>query len=468
MLSKRNAAGSIEKFDSTRKEEKLSVLGGIIIFLLCLVPIFSAIAYGAVYSWTLGINIFLVSLIAVFWFAEAWRKREFQFNTNTLQIPLLALLLIGLIQLLPLRDLNISEGLLSIPAAGTLSLAPYLTRFAVIQLIVYCVFFAAALAFISTCKRLQIIVLIIIVFGALMSFFGILQSFIAGETIYGLEISAQAFSFASFINRHHFAAFMEMTIGLTLGLLFGGATKKDKWIFLIAAAVVMGISIIFTGSRGGIISLLGVVGFVIALSFLKRSEDAENPSGKFYRNFAIIGSGLTLILVFFGAAILLGGEQSLMRGVGMQSSGDITNGRLHFWSVGLKIFFDYPILGAGLDAFGTAFPRYDTWNGMYRVEQAHNDYLQILADAGILGFVCVAAFIFLLFRQSLKIIRTTSDKFRRGAAIGALAGCFGMLLHSFVDFPLRTPSNAFFFLILTVVATVPISSEYRRKRSASE
>ncbi len=136
----------------------------------------------------------------------------------------------------------------------------------------------------------------------------------------------------------------------------------------------------------------------------------------------------------------------------------------------MKIFLDYPIFGAGLDSFGTAFTRYDTWNGTFRVEQAHNDYLQVLAEAGILGFACIAGFIFLLFKQSLQIIGTASDNFRRSAAIGALAGCFGILVHSFFDFPLRTTANAFFFLILVVVATTsiyyPKFSRRERKTSA--
>ncbi|MDQ6788127.1 MAG: hypothetical protein M3033_15085, partial [Acidobacteriota bacterium] len=111
----------------------------------------------------------------------------------------------------------------------------------------------------------------------------------------------------------------------------------------------------------------------------------------------------------------------------------------------------------------------DTWNGTFRVEQAHNDYLQILSDAGILGFACVAAFIILLFKQSLRIIAKSSDNFRRNAAIGALAGCFGIMIHSLFDFPLRTPANGYFFLILAALSTATINYPklYRRKKQNS-
>jgi O-antigen ligase len=124
--------------------------------------------------------------------------------------------------------------------------------------------------------------------------------------------------------------------------------------------------------------------------------------------------------------------------------------------VTLQIIRDYPIFGAGFNAYGVAFTRYDTWNGTLRIEQAHNDYLQIFADAGIFGFACAIAFVYFLFKQGLEKINQTSDRFRRGVAVGALAGCFGILLHSFFDFPLRTPSNAFYFLILVTLATVSV------------
>jgi O-antigen ligase len=362
----------------------------------------------------------------------------------------------------------LSDGLLSIPPVSSFSINPYATRIAVVQLIVYLVFFAAALVFINNHLRLRKIVTVIIVFGSLMAFFGILQRLANPEGIYGWRPTPQAIPFASFVNQHHFAAFMEMTIGLTLALLIGKGTEKDKRLLLVIAIVLMGIAILLTGSRGGVLSLLGVLGFLMATNFLRRkeSEDEGEPldkRAKFRRQLSLAGGGLALILVLFGAVILLGGNDSLLRGVGLANQSDVSSGRTHFWWVALQVFRDYPVLGAGLDAFGTAFPQYDTWNGIYRVEQAHNDYLQTLADAGIAGFVCVAAFIYLLFKQGLELIGAAHDRFRRSVAVGALAGCFGILLHSFFDFPLRTPANAFFFLIFAVLATAAIHFPKHRR-----
>jgi len=448
--------------------EKFSRLSGSIFILLCVVLIFSTVAYGAVENWAFGFISVLTGIIALFWLADAWFNREIRFDTNLLQLPVLGLVLIGIIQLLPLRSPDIANGVLSVPAVSSLSINPYATRFAVIQLIIYAIFFAAAFVYINSAQRLRQIVTVVIVFGSIMAFFGILQRLASPEGIYGWRPTPQAIPFASFINQHHFAAFMEMTIGLTLALLVGNATEKDKRLLLIIAIVLMGVAILLTGSRGGVLSLLGVIGFVLLTNFLRKKDEDEELTkderrARFRRNLAIVGGGLGLLVVLFSAALLLGGDAPLTRGIGFTNQADVSSGRLHFWAVALQVFKDYPIFGAGFDTFGTAFPHYDTWNGNYRVEQAHNDYLQTLADSGLLGFTCIAAFIYLLFKQGLQKIGGEHSHFRRSVSVGALAGCLGILIHSFFDFPLRTPSNAFFFLLFAVFTTASIHFSKRSK-----
>ena len=427
-----------------------------IFFILALILVFTVIAYGAVDAWAWLFLSILTGAIVVLWLVEAWREKEFRLNPSALLIPIVGLILIGLIQLLPVRSSTLPADLTGVPVVSAYSLDAYATRFFVVQLIVYLIFFAAALTFINSRQRLQKIVLTIIIFGGLMAFFGILQRLANPDAIYGLRQPQQAIFFASFINQHHFAALMNMTLGLTLGVLFGKAAKKDKNLLLIIAAFLMAIALLFTGSRGGLLSFLGVTGFLILPKlFSKQSENQEENGNPPNRLILIIGI-FALIAGLFAAVLLLGGDQSLTRGIGFVNDADFSNGRLHFWAVALKIFFAHPILGAGLDAFAAAFTRYDTWNGFFRIERAHNDYLQILADAGIVGFACVAGFIYLLFKKGLPVADDNSSNYRRSVANGALAGCFGILIHSFFDFPLRTPANTFFFLTLAAIATVSI------------
>jgi len=150
---------------------------------------------------------------------------------------------------------------------------------------------------------------------------------------------------------------------------------------------------------------------------------------------------------------------------------DPTTGRAHFWSVTLDIIKAHPYIGTGLGAFGVIYTRYDTHNGLYRLEQAHNDYLQVLSDTGIVGGVLALSFVLLLFYKAISRAKTRDD-FRRGVALAALSGCFAVLVHSFFDFTLHTTSNALLFLVLAAIATIdsrvedaPPARKRRRKTS---
>jgi len=108
--------------------------------------------------------------------------------------------------------------------------------------------------------------------------------------------------------------------------------------------------------------------------------------------------------------------------------------------------------GAGLGAFGVAFTQFDTNGGIFRVEQAHNDYLQIAADAGIPGILIGGWFLFLLIRTGLRSI-IVKNSFRRGVAIGSFAACCAMIVHSLFDFVLHTTAVSLLFLMLTGLVT---------------
>lgn len=425
--------------------------------LICVLPVLTTLLFGGVDNATWLIVTLLMLLLAGLWLAVSWQSGGILLNTAALQAPLIGLALIGLLQIVPLGSYEL-EG---VAVVRTLSMDAFATKMFLTRLLVFLIFFAACLVFVNTEGRIKKVVVLTIIFGAVMAFFGIIQRLSDPDSIYGMRAVPQAIPFGPFVNQHHFAAFMEMTGGLTLGLLLGRRTERNRRVLLAFALVIMFTAIVLTGSRGGMIGLAAVAAFAAAMSLSRRDRSDKERSVVSRTVLAISAAGVAVITL--GLVLFVGGGDSLLRGVGAGAvSGDFSSGRLHFWPIAIKIFLAHPIIGAGFDGFGVAFTRYDTWNGTFRVEQAHNDYLQTLAEAGALGIVCVAAFVFLLFRQGLARI-AAAHGFRRDAAIGALAGCFGILVHSFFDFPLRTPSNAFFFLLL---CTIGVANVAGRRRSA--
>lgn len=449
-------------------DEKPSAIGNVLIYFICATLVLATLAFGMVDSYTLAFFVAGAGVVGWLWLADAWKTGELRYSQSLLPFPVIGLILIGLFQLLPLRTVQLPEELINQPVNSALSLDAFATRLAIVQLTAMLVYFVAVLTFINNQKRLRFITATLVTFGFLMAVIGITQFFGGGGEALWIRKPAQAIPFASFINRHHFGAFMVMTMGLTLGLIYTGAVDKEKRLLHVFAVVIMGIGLILTTSRGALLSFFGVLAFLtLATFFQRRRAEAEESQAALSGRIGLIGGGLALIAVMFGAVLLLGGDTSLLRSIGVEGvqQDDPSSGRLHFWQKTLQMIADYPLTGVGLNAFGVAYPRYDTWNGYYRLEQAHNDYLQVLAEAGVIGLLLVAAFIFLLFHRGLGVYTTTRDRFRRGVALGALAGCFGILIHSFFDFPLRTSSNQLVFLVLAALATTHISHPklYRRK-----
>ena len=286
--------------------DRSSRFTGVVFFLLCLIPVFSTILYGGVDAFTWSLIPILAGFMFLAWLADAWSGRGFLINRNAILLPLAGLILIGIIQLLPIFNSGISSDLLSIPAVKTLSLDPYSTRFFVIRLVVYFVFLAAALTFINTERRLKKIVFIVIILGSVMAFFGILQRLANTEAIYGLRNAGQAVPFASFVNQHHFAAFMEMTGGIVFGFLFGKTFGRDKTLLLAIAAVLMGVAVVLTSSRGGLLSFVGALAFVLIVNYSSKKGGMESgEADRSMRPVAIIAAGFGGLIVVLGIVLLI-------------------------------------------------------------------------------------------------------------------------------------------------------------------
>lgn len=408
----------------------------ILFLILCATIILTALAYGTVHQPTIAVFYIVAVVVIILWAADAFFGGAFRFNKSLLQIPIIATIFYGIFQVIPFGGLVETAGVTNI--SRTVSLDPFWTKIATIHFFALLIFFAAFLTFIDSAKRLRKIVTVITAFGFVFAFFAILQAVLSPNKIYGIYEVPYANPFGSFVNRHNFAAYMEMTLCLPLGLMFVGAVGKDRRLLYVTAIALMGVALLLSGSRGGLVSLLAAVVFLVILT----------TKTKNYNQFALkIGLAVLLIATIVVGSILIGGESSLTRLAETANSEDFSTSRTHIWSVTLQIITNNLPFGAGLGAFGVAYTPFDSLNGLERVEQAHNDYLEVLANAGIVGLIIGAFFIYQLFRTGLENANT-SNTFRRGVCVGALAGCFAILVHSLFDFVLHTTAISILFLML--------------------
>src|SRR5258707_68091 len=447
------ALSNVRPGTSAQTKRRHTLASRLAFLMICVAVVLSTLAYGTVHYWALATFALSAAGIVCLWSIDGLVLRSAQLSRNALQWPLLGMVALGLIQLFPLRAAD--NGGLPLSPVRALSLDPYATRLVLVQITALVIYFAATLIFTDTPRRLRTIVRTITIFGFLLAMFGLTQSFTSdGTRVYWFRQLAQSTAFGPFINRHHFAGYMELAIGLPLGLLFSGAIESYKRPLYAFVVMMMGVALIMTNSRGGIISLAAEILFlvVVATPGLRRGE--RRPRAQRIRS-ALLRAGLAfgLIAVLIGGTIAVGGSDVFTRLLGTPNAADPTTGRAHFWSVTLDVIKAYPLVGSGLGSFGVIYTRYDSLNGFYRLEQAHNDYLQTLADGGLLGGILGIAFLVILFGQGFPR-RETDDKFRRGVATGALAGCFPGLIHSFFGFTLHTTSHALLCLIRAALATL--------------
>jgi O-antigen ligase len=438
-------------------------------FLICATVVFTTLAYGTVHPQIIVGFYFVTSCLALLWAADSIASKTFRISRHLLQIPLVLLGVYALIQVIPIGSFVDASGIKSIPR--TISIDPFATQVTALHIFTLCIFFATALVFIESASRLKRLATVLTIFGFVYAFYAILQSVLSPEAIYGIY-KPQAIPFGSFVNRNDFAAVIVMLVSVPLGLLFTGAIARDKKLLYVIAIALMATSLLLCNSRGGLIAIFAEIIFLVILT--------TRTKGK--KNF-VLKAALSLLLIVGGiaGAVFVGGETSLSRFAESAKEIDAppeTTSRFHIWSVTTKVIADNIPLGAGLGAFPQAYSKFDTLGGYQRVEQAHNDYLQILADAGIVGLILGGVFLYVFFRQGIESIYI-DNTFRRGIAVGAFAGCFGVLVHSLFDFVLHVTAVSVIFITLLAML-IASSREYtddirdfdevkpkRRRRSAS-
>jgi hypothetical protein len=122
--------------------------------------------------------------------------------------------------------------------------------------------------------------------------------------------------------------------------------------------------------------------------------------------------------------------------------------RLDTWRDTLRAASSSPWVGQGLGSFADAFPRFKRAHGALRVAHAENDYLEVLAEAGLAGLGLALAAILLLAARALG---SPPSSLVRGLGAGAWGGLVALLVHSALDFSLRIPSNAALAALLASV-----------------
>jgi O-antigen ligase len=253
--------------------------------------------------------------------------------------------------------------------------------------------------------------------------------------------------FGPYVNRNHFAGFVELFIPVALVPLMLGKVRRERWLIVGLFAVVSIGSLFLAASRGGVVSLAVEVVVVVIWMSLRRTGPKQMLAGA-----AVLVAALVMVS-------WLGVKQIAQRFSGMKamevSSGKRASMRRGTW----RIFVENPWMGTGLGTLQIVFPPYETLYDGRIVNHAHNDYLEALAETGIAGGLCCALYVGLLLFHSSQQLSAGKTSFGAMLNLSGLVACMGFLVHSLVDFNLHLPANAQLFFLVATLATSIIPSK---------
>jgi O-antigen ligase len=335
----------------------------------------------------------------------------------------------------------------------------------------------------TTWKRLVILLFVLIGIGVASALFGLFKPYWTHDGHGSILIAPSQDGYGQFANRNHFALLMEMTLGPVLGLALWSKAKHLHLACYLFAAGLLSASILLTSSRGGIISLLGQLIFLVLLSGSAR--DPRRPaasrnliiSEKWHLDSALISRLSLVALLFVSVGVIVyqvSGDSAVKRlgSITSELRPDLEHPRTkvrrqEIWRATWQMIKAHPVAGVGFGAYGTAITKYHDSAGNWIPQQAHNDYLELVASGGLIGTALGACFL-VAFVKSARESLTTTRGMRRGMTLGALAGLFAAAVHSFVDFGLHVTVNALVFTALIVLAVAKVEEEGRKYRVRSE
>ncbi|MEA2039554.1 MAG: O-antigen ligase family protein [Thermodesulfobacteriota bacterium] len=417
---------------------------------------------------------------------------------NSLHIGFIILLGFLIFQMVPMPDsvldfLSPEASVLgdkSLPAHGMLnpgekdrpwfSLAAYSypVRLSIIRLVVYGLFFFGLIRTLNSQKRINVTISILLAIGCFEALYALIQTYSGSyhvlwyKMVYGKERLK-----GTYINSNHFAGFMAM--GVVLASAFAGAlaARKEssqtdskrkprlssrissflsaeqdlsKRILVGFAGVVMGISLIFSASRGAILSWAGAMFLMGVLLVLRRN----------YRRKGAIFIGIFVLICAY--AVQIGVEYPLQRFMQMESGFE---SRSRYAAKTMDLFEDFKVVGVGVGNFQYAFPKYQAEKDKKKFYLfAHNDWAQYLSEGGIVGLcLLIGGFGFYIFK-TLRLWARRKDPYAISLGIAPIAVMTYMAIHSYSDFNLHIPANVLILVAVMAIGYAALHLERHRRR----
>jgi len=399
-----------------------SILYGVVGLLL-----FAPLAFGAVEVWASSILELGAALLISIWLLRQVRTGTLILTGNPAFFPMCAFGAIVLLQLL--------SGVSAYTHATSSAFMMYAAYASACFLITQTLTRTTHIRYAATALT---------AFGTFVALFAVLQSLSSNGKIYWLRTPRfGGWIYGPYVNHNHYAGLMEMLAPIPLVFAFSKyAHGRKRWIAA-AAAAFMGATIFLSGSRGGMAAYALQIALFFWFLFRERTRNGVA---------LVLGAFLLVALV---SVAWIGGSEVTARISTVASNNKQTEMasdiRFAIDRDSFHMFAKRPVLGWGLGTFADVYPQFRSFYTNQLVNRAHNDYLELLTDTGIMGFAIGIWFLIAVLRPAIRKATTWSGDVNGAVALAALLGISGILAHSFVDFNLQIPANAMLFYVLCAI-----------------
>jgi len=412
-------------------------------YFIAIILIFSVLLFGSINTWAFAIVGTIIVLFFNGWLYQnkdiihvhsgLWGKIQIisttgfiflcLFQVIPLPLSLIKILSPSLYHLLKEMALDISF--------KTISVYPYVTINETLKIVVYLMLFIMTASLANNRDAIRKMIVILVVFGFILSCFAIIQKATWNGKIYWFVESTVGSPFGPFVNRNHFAGFMGMVVPLGLWMVFEIRIMEKKLLYLFFS-LVMTTGIFLSLSRGGIISFLLSISLFFILTSIRNVKKKS------------VASLIGFLLILFCYLLYLGISPIIDR---FATAGLTDDSRVMVWSEAFEAFKDFPWFGTGLGTFKFVFPMYSPHGLDHTLvyDYAHNDYLQLLLETGVPGVLFMTMFLISIIAIIIKFQK--GRKFSPLMA-GLTASMSYMIVHSVFDFNLHMPSNAMMFSVI--------------------
>lgn len=293
--------------------------------------------------------------------------------------------------------------------------------------------------------------------------------------LWGTDVGSGARLRGSFVNPNHFAAYLEIALAVAFAWTWwgwrraSGEVSPERRVVLAAPPALVWLTLFvalaFTGSRAGLVA--GVAGAAfqgVVLGLAGRRGRRGGERGRRRAAWVVpVAVGLAAVVAGVGLVALIGFERGLGRlastspyDLGWDVRVDVYRATVDLWQL-------FPWIGSGLGTFAQAFPLFQTGQreavGLFW-RHAHNDWLELLATAGLVG---AALFVLGLFAVGVRLARGLRRDLRsedRAASLAALGALTALGVHELADFGLTMPANAVALAVLVGAAAGAVRTGY--------